>query len=125
MSYMLTEIEEQPDWIARAVAGERKNAIALATAIRGRDIQFVVIAARGTSDNAATYAKYLIEIATGLPVALAAPSVFTLYDAKLSLKNALVIGISRWCGYDSHHTINATNTFGTTKKGTLANNPMP
>ena len=95
MSFMLQEIGEQPDWISRAITGERKNAAALAKAVKERDIQFVVIAARGTSDNAATYAKYLIEIVTGLPVALAAPSVFTLYDSNLSLKNALVIGISQ------------------------------
>jgi glucosamine--fructose-6-phosphate aminotransferase (isomerizing) len=55
----------------------------------------VVIAARGTSDNAATYAKYLLEIVVGVPVALAAPSVYTLYDARPDLTGVLMIGISQ------------------------------
>ena len=92
---MLTEIHEQPDWVSRALDSERGNAANLATAIRENDIQFVVIAARGTSDNAATYAKYLFEIVAGLPVSLAAPSVYTLYDARPRLSNTLVIGISQ------------------------------
>lgn len=95
MAYMLSEIHEQPDWVARAVSSERANATALANAIRERDIRFVVIAARGTSDNAATYAKYLLEIAAGIPVALAAPSVYTLYGADLRLSKGLVVGISQ------------------------------
>src|SRR5258708_17281593 len=95
MSLMLTEINEQPDWIERALDSERDGAAGLAAAIRENDIRFVVIAARGTSDNAAVYAKYIFEIAAGMPVSLAAPSVYTLYDAKLRLGNTLVIGISQ------------------------------
>ena len=55
----------------------------------------MLIAARGTSDHAAVYGKYLIEILTGLPVSLAAPSVFTVYKKTLKLRNSLVIGISQ------------------------------
>jgi glucosamine--fructose-6-phosphate aminotransferase (isomerizing) len=55
----------------------------------------VVLAARGTSDNAAQFGRYLIEIATGIPVSLAAPSVSTLYGASLSFGEAMVIGISQ------------------------------
>src|SRR5207237_10357191 len=95
MAFMLNEIHEQPEWVERAIESERGNAAALATAVREREIRFVVVAARGTSDNAATYAKYLFEILAGMPVALAAPSVYTLYDARLRLSNALVIGISQ------------------------------
>ncbi len=96
MSHLMhTEIHEQPEWVARAIDSERQAAATLARAIRDNDIRFVVMAARGTSDNAATYAKYLLEIVTGLPVALAAPSVHTLYDAKLNLANSLVMGISQ------------------------------
>ena len=47
-----------------------------------RKPRFVVLAARGTSDNAALFGRYLIEISTGIPVSLAAPSVHTLYDAR-------------------------------------------
>jgi glutamine---fructose-6-phosphate transaminase (isomerizing) len=95
MSLMLTEMHEQPDWVERAIQSERGNVSQLAAAVRENDVRFVVIAARGTSDNAATYAKYLFEIVTGMPVALAAPSVYTLYDAHLRLGNTLVIGISQ------------------------------
>src|SRR5690348_12970952 len=95
MSYMQSEIYEQPEWVARAIESERENATKLATAMRARDVRFVVIAARGTSDNAATYAKYLFEIVAGLPVSLAAPSVYTLYGARPRLDNTLVIGISQ------------------------------
>src|ERR1043165_8935439 len=95
MSFMLTEINEQPDWVQRALESERVGAAKLATAIRENDVRFVIMAARGTSDNAAVYAKYLFEIAAGLPVSLAAPSVYTLYDAKVRFGNTLVIGISQ------------------------------
>jgi glucosamine--fructose-6-phosphate aminotransferase (isomerizing) len=95
MSQMLAEIREQPAWIERAIQLEQPKVAALVADVRERAIRFVVIAARGTSDNAATYAKYMIEIVAGMPVALAAPSVFTLYDARLDLSNTLVIGISQ------------------------------
>ncbi len=95
MNQMLKEIQEQPQWIERAVELSGPAVAALAAEMREREIRFVIIAARGTSDNAATYAKYMFEIAAGLPVALAAPSVFTLYDARLSLSNTLVMGISQ------------------------------
>ena len=55
----------------------------------------MLIAARGTSDNAATYAKYLWGIGNGLPIALAAPALTTLYDATPRLRNAVVVGISQ------------------------------
>jgi len=92
---MLKEIEEQPNWVGHAVELAQEPVKSLVQEMRRRDIRFVVIAARGTSDNAATYAKYLIEIVAGLPVALAAPSVFTLYEATLKLSNTLVMGISQ------------------------------
>ena len=92
---MLQEIREQPEWIGRALDSERGGASALAAAIRENDVRFVVIAARGTSDNAAVYTKYLFEILAGIPVSLAAPSIYTLYDARLRLDNTLVLGISQ------------------------------
>jgi glucosamine--fructose-6-phosphate aminotransferase (isomerizing) len=95
MSLMLEEIYEQPQAIARAVEQEYANVTRLVGELREREIRHVVIAARGTSDNAATYAKYLIEIVAGFPVALAAPSVYTLYDASVNLAGSLVLGISQ------------------------------
>jgi glutamine---fructose-6-phosphate transaminase (isomerizing) len=54
-----------------------------------------VLAARGTSDNAAQFGRYLLEISTGIPVSLAAPSIHTLYESKVELKDALVVAISQ------------------------------
>lgn len=95
MSLMLDEIYEQPQAIARAIEREYENVARLVEDLREQEIRHVVIAARGTSDNAATYAKYLIEIVAGFPVALAAPSVYTLYDATVNLSGCLVLGISQ------------------------------
>lgn len=95
MSFMLDEIHQQPDVISKVVERESTSARELAGEIEKRDISFAMIAARGTSDHAAVYGKYLLEINNGLPVALADPSVFTLYGSSLSLGRALVIGISQ------------------------------
>ncbi len=64
-------------------------------ALAGQDIRYVVIAARGTSDNAARYGQYVFGALNRLTVALAAPSLFGLYQRPPSLKSALVIGISQ------------------------------
>lgn len=95
MSWMRKEIAEQPEAVAHALAAEGAQADALAVAARERGVEFLFIAARGTSDHAAIVAKYLFEIELGLPVCLAAPSVFTLYDAPVRLDRALVLGISQ------------------------------
>lgn len=95
MSFMLKEIQEQPDWVCNALDSQRPAVSALVSAIRENDIRHVLIAARGTSDHAATYAKYLFEIVAGMPVALAAPSIYTLYDARVQLGSTLVMGISQ------------------------------
>lgn len=55
----------------------------------------VLIAARGTSDNAAHFLKYLVETKIGLPCGLASPSIATLYQAPMSYSNSLVIAISQ------------------------------
>ena len=55
----------------------------------------MVLVARGTSDNAALFGRYLLEITTGIPVSLAAPSIATLYGAKVDYRDALVVAISQ------------------------------
>ena len=55
----------------------------------------MVLVARGTSDNAALFGRYLIEIATGIPVSLAAPSIATLYRARLDYRDTLVVALSQ------------------------------
>jgi len=67
----------------------------LSKAVYGTKPSLVVIVARGSSDNAALYARYLIEITLGIPVSLSAPSVITRYGRRLDYPPALVIGISQ------------------------------
>jgi len=69
--------------------------VAVAQAIQRSGVELVVIAARGTSDNAATYGKYILAEANGLPTALATPSLFTIYKAPPRLTKALLMGISQ------------------------------
>ena len=94
-SFMRHEIFEQPQVIARLLEREGPAIHALARRWRKRPPRLVVLAARGSSDNAALYARYLIEILLGIPVSLAAPSVRTLYAARLHLGGALVICLSQ------------------------------
>ncbi len=95
MSVMLQEIYQQPEAAAVVLEKENASVTALVHELKRRSIQHVIIAARGTSDNAAVYARYLLEIVCGIPVTLAAPSVFTLYGASMQLHHTLVIGISQ------------------------------
>jgi glucosamine--fructose-6-phosphate aminotransferase (isomerizing) len=95
LSILHDEIYEQPAAIRRALNGGKELTAALVAEAKRRDVRLLVLAARGTSDNAATYAKYLFQIVCGIPVALAAPSVHTLYGADVDYRGALVIGISQ------------------------------
>lgn len=90
MDRLLAEIAEQGS-VARRIAASAAPEVAR-EAIAGR--RLVYLAARGSSDNAATYAKYLFE-STGRVAALAAPSLFTLYRAAPDLRDAAVIGVSQ------------------------------
>jgi glutamine---fructose-6-phosphate transaminase (isomerizing) len=92
---MLEEIAQQPEALARTVREERAKVEALGRFLRGRGVRLIVLVARGSSDNAALFGRYLLEIVTGIPVALAAPSVHTLYGARLRLDGALVVGVSQ------------------------------
>lgn len=67
----------------------------LARAIRERDPDLVLIAARGTSDHAAIYGQYVLGARNGLAVALAAPSLVSLYGSGPRLRDAVVLGISQ------------------------------
>ena len=94
-SNMRQEIGQQPEVMALLIQMGQQMVKPLADEFRKRDIRFAMIAARGTSDNAAQYAKYRFEIELGIPVVLAAPSAFTLYGGKMNLSQTLVIGISQ------------------------------
>lgn len=90
---MRAEIDEQPEVLSRLIARAADELRPLAQAARHR--HFAVLAARGSSDNAATFGKYLLESTARLPTALAAPSLFTLYGRPPRLQEALVIGVSQ------------------------------
>src|SRR5947207_12572566 len=92
---LLLEIREQPGVLRRLLEKESAHIAEIAAHIRKRHPAYILIAARGTSDNAARYAQYLFGARNRLAVALAAPSLFTLYAAPPRLEDALVIGISQ------------------------------
>ncbi|MBO9370646.1 MAG: SIS domain-containing protein [Chloroflexi bacterium] len=95
MSYLEQEILEQPEVLDRLLDRERGTVETVARAIRERGPRFAVLAARGTSDNAARYGQYLLGAVNSLPVALATPSLFTLYRRPPCLADALVIAVSQ------------------------------
>ncbi|HEX5228174.1 MAG TPA: SIS domain-containing protein [Bryobacteraceae bacterium] len=95
MSKMLDEIREQPDVLERTLKAERGPIEELRKILKHDPPRLVMLAARGTSDNAAQFGRYLLQVTTGLPVALAAPSIFTLYDSPFRFDDVLVVAISQ------------------------------
>lgn len=89
------EIHQQPATLTRLLTRENDHVAAIAAAIREAAPRFVMIAARGSSDNAAIYGKYILGAYAGLPVALATPSVVTYYGRMPDVSEALVIGVSQ------------------------------
>lgn len=94
-THMLDEIQEQPEALRRTLTNTADAACQLALEAQQRGVEFVILAARGTSDHAALYGQYLFQYLNGVPVALATPSLYTLYGASPRLGKALVIGISQ------------------------------
>jgi glucosamine--fructose-6-phosphate aminotransferase (isomerizing) len=92
---MAAEVAEQPAVFARILAEGLTAAREVATAVRDADPRFVILAARGTSDHAALYAKYLLEILLAKPVGLASPSTMTAYRARPDLRDVLFVGVSQ------------------------------
>ena len=92
---MLDEIREQPGALERTLAQELRRLPQFQKAMQKKRPRMVVLVARGTSDNAALFGRYLLEITTGIPVSLAAPSISTLYDAPIDYSDALVVAISQ------------------------------
>jgi glutamine---fructose-6-phosphate transaminase (isomerizing) len=86
---------EQPAVIERLLREEAGSIAAAAADVERRGPRYAVIAARGSSDNAARYAQHVLGRLCGLPVALATPSLHTVYDAPLRYTDGFVIGISQ------------------------------
>ncbi|HYY03058.1 MAG TPA: SIS domain-containing protein [Gaiellaceae bacterium] len=93
MSWVETELREQPAALARFLAAEEATARMLARELD--DVDYVFIASRGSSGNAARYAQYVFGTVNRLPVAFATPSLYTLYGAPPRLSGAFAIAISQ------------------------------
>ena len=119
--FMESEIREQAEVLAR---GSQSYGSVAREALQGQPFEMILLAARGSSDNAALYARYLIEVFLGIPVALAAPSVLTRYNRRVRYPKTLAIGISQSGAApdvaevlaalrsDGHATLAITNTEG-------------
>lgn len=92
---MLSEIREQPDALERTLAAALPRIERFKRRLAKHRPRLIVLAARGTSDNAALFGRYLLEATTGIPVSLAAPSIQTLYDADVDYRDALVVAVSQ------------------------------
>lgn len=93
-SWMRAEIDAIPTLLADARSDSRAIQ-AVAARIVAHPPVAIVIAGRGTSDHAAVYARYLLELTIGVPVSLAAPSLVTLYEARPAWRDVLVLAISQ------------------------------
>jgi len=94
-THLYQEIHQQPAVIRNLVSKIQKPIMELAKKIKALDIKHVFIAARGTSDNAGRYAKYLLGAHNQMDVSLAAPSLFTIYKQPPTLSDSLILGISQ------------------------------
>jgi glucosamine--fructose-6-phosphate aminotransferase (isomerizing) len=92
---MAAEIAEQPAVLAGLLSEGGAEIAALRARIAAFGPRFVLIAARGTSDHAALYAKYLVEVRLQLPAGLVSPSTLTLYGSRPELSNVLFLAISQ------------------------------
>ncbi|GAA1351800.1 SIS domain-containing protein [Streptomyces beijiangensis] len=92
---MSAEIAEQPAVLRRILDQGAPRIRDVAAAIAARHPRFVLLSARGTSDHAALYAKYLLEIRLGLPCGLTSMSTTTAYGAEPDLRDVLLITVSQ------------------------------
>ena len=95
MSQLEREIREQPTVLERALVEGADAIHAAAADVRRSRPRYAVVAARGSSDNAARYFQHLLGRVCGIPAMLATPSLHTLYGAGLRYEDALVVGVSQ------------------------------
>ena len=94
-TYIYSEIHQQPDVLRRLLETEQDHIQQLAALVKERDLHHIVIAARGTSDNAGRYAQYLLGAQNQILVTLATPSLYSIYHQPPVFGSALVLGISQ------------------------------
>ncbi|MFN8148218.1 MAG: SIS domain-containing protein [Candidatus Nanopelagicales bacterium] len=92
---MAAEIAEQPTVFDRILREGAAEAAEVGRVLRERRPRFVMLAGRGTSDHAALYAKYLVEVRLGLPAGLASPSTLTAYGSRPDLRDVLLVAVSQ------------------------------
>ncbi len=92
---MWKELNQAPQVIKSCAANNQEILEEIANAFFSKKINYIYVVARGTSSHALLYFKYLMEVTCGIPVAVGAPGVITLYNGKLNLSNSLVIGCSQ------------------------------
>ncbi len=95
MTHMADEIAEIPAAAARFLQRNAATLIRIGAVMRAMDPALVVTVARGSSDHAATYLKYAVELTTGVPVASVGPSVASVYGRSLRLERSVCIAISQ------------------------------
>ena len=93
--WMLREIAEIPQVIARQMAHHGADYAETGARLRRNPPRFFATCARGTSDHAALFFKYLTEIRTGVPVVTLGPSLGSIYDADLQLRDAVLLSVSQ------------------------------
>ncbi len=91
---MAADMADQPRVLASCIERWDVSAELIRAAVP-RPLRGIVLVARGSSDNAALYGRYLLELATGLPVSMAAPSLITLYRGRLQCRDHLVVAASQ------------------------------
>lgn len=94
-THMRREIEEIPDAVERLLSSSQAALAAAGARLRETEPRFITTVARGSSDHAASYLKYAIELAAGLPVASLGPSVASIYGAPLKLEQSACLTISQ------------------------------
>lgn len=92
---MSAEVREIPAVAARFLETSREAVAAAGEAMRAIDPRLIVTVARGSSDHAATYLKYVAELAAGVPVASVGPSIASIYGRRLRLDGAVCVGVSQ------------------------------
>jgi glutamine---fructose-6-phosphate transaminase (isomerizing) len=94
-THMRAEIAEIPQAIARLLAGSTDQIDRAARALDQKTPALIATIARGSSDHAAGFLKYAFELTAGLPVVSLAPSVASIYGARLDLSDAASLSISQ------------------------------
>ncbi|HEU5361871.1 MAG TPA: SIS domain-containing protein [Gaiellaceae bacterium] len=94
-THLERELHEQPAALERLLDRQREGAERIAALLRRPDVDYVLIASRGSSANAARYAQYVLGRAHRVPVSFATPSLYTIYGQPPRLAGALVVGISQ------------------------------